>query len=156
MPEGPDCQFPKELVGFGPIPARIRGFVTFILALRTARTSMPWTPYGWPTGPPPRLRKSTVSFGLSDDIWGVRGRLSRLIWGIPEVPARIQRYMFLVASKSQPGQVCAAGCPNPYEFLGFGGMHVTKPYKSIWFGDIHGPKPYIFIGIRASACPKLR
>ncbi len=24
--EGPDCHFPKELVGVGPIPARIRGF----------------------------------------------------------------------------------------------------------------------------------
>jgi hypothetical protein len=24
--EGPDCHFPKEIVGFGPIPARILGF----------------------------------------------------------------------------------------------------------------------------------
>ncbi len=28
--EGPDCHFPKEVVGFGPIPARIRGFLIFI------------------------------------------------------------------------------------------------------------------------------
>ena len=28
---------------------------------------------------------------------------------------------------------------NPYEFIGFGAMDVTKPYKSIWFGDSHGP-----------------
>ncbi len=36
--EGPDCNFPKEIVGFGPIPARIRGFVILMLALSTART----------------------------------------------------------------------------------------------------------------------
>jgi hypothetical protein len=35
--EGQDYHFPKEIVGFGPIPARIRGFVIFILALSTAR-----------------------------------------------------------------------------------------------------------------------
>ncbi len=35
--EGPDCHFPKEIVGFGPIPARILGFLIFILALSTAR-----------------------------------------------------------------------------------------------------------------------
>ncbi len=34
--EGPDCHFPVEIVGFGPIPARIRGFLIFILALSTA------------------------------------------------------------------------------------------------------------------------
>ena len=37
--EGPDCHFPKEIVGFGPIPARIRGephLVIFILALSAA------------------------------------------------------------------------------------------------------------------------
>ena len=37
--EGPDCHFPKEIVGFGPIPARILGFSIFILALSTATTS---------------------------------------------------------------------------------------------------------------------
>ncbi len=26
---------------------------------------LPWTPQGWPTGPPPRLRKSTISRGCS-------------------------------------------------------------------------------------------
>ncbi len=31
--EGPDCHFPKEIVGLGPIPARILGFLIFILAL---------------------------------------------------------------------------------------------------------------------------
>ncbi len=36
--EGPDCHFPKEIVGFGPIPARILGFLIFILALSTARS----------------------------------------------------------------------------------------------------------------------
>ncbi len=35
--EGPDCHFPKEIVGVGPIPARIRGFLIFILALSTDR-----------------------------------------------------------------------------------------------------------------------
>ncbi len=35
--EGPDCHSPKEIVGFGPIPARIRGFKTFMSALSTAR-----------------------------------------------------------------------------------------------------------------------
>jgi hypothetical protein len=30
--EGPDCHFPKEIVGFGPIPAQILGFLIFILA----------------------------------------------------------------------------------------------------------------------------
>ncbi len=27
--EGPDCHFPGEICGFGPIPARIRGKLTF-------------------------------------------------------------------------------------------------------------------------------
>ncbi len=36
--------------------------------------------------------------------------------------------------------------PNPYKFIGFGGIHGPKPYKFIWFGDIHSPKPYKFIG----------
>ena len=31
--EGPDCHCPEEIVGFGPIPARIRGFLISILAL---------------------------------------------------------------------------------------------------------------------------
>jgi hypothetical protein len=35
--EGPDCHVLKEIVGFGPIPARILGFLSFILALSTAR-----------------------------------------------------------------------------------------------------------------------
>ncbi len=35
--EGLDCHFPEEIVGAGPIPARIRGFFIFILALSTAR-----------------------------------------------------------------------------------------------------------------------
>ena len=35
--EGRDYHFPKEVVGFGPIPARIRKFLIFILALSTAR-----------------------------------------------------------------------------------------------------------------------
>ncbi len=25
LPGGPDCHLPKEIIGFGPIPARIRG-----------------------------------------------------------------------------------------------------------------------------------
>ncbi len=37
--EGADCHSPKEIVGFGPIPARIQGFLIFILALSTARLS---------------------------------------------------------------------------------------------------------------------
>ncbi len=41
--EGPDCHVPKEIVGFGPIPARIRGFLIFILALITARRNWPRT-----------------------------------------------------------------------------------------------------------------
>ncbi len=35
--EGPDCHFPKDLIAFGPIPARIRKFLIFILALSTPR-----------------------------------------------------------------------------------------------------------------------
>jgi hypothetical protein len=35
---GPDCHFPKDIVGFGSIPARIRTFLIFILALSAART----------------------------------------------------------------------------------------------------------------------
>ncbi len=35
--EGPDWHFPQGIVGFGPIPARILGFLIFILALSTAR-----------------------------------------------------------------------------------------------------------------------
>ncbi len=35
--KGPDCNFPEGIVGFGPIPARIRGFLIFILAVSTAR-----------------------------------------------------------------------------------------------------------------------
>ena len=31
--EGPDCHSPKEIVGLGPIPARILGFLVLILAL---------------------------------------------------------------------------------------------------------------------------
>ncbi len=34
---------------------------------------------------------------------------------------------------------------EPYKFIGFGAMEVTKPYKFIWFGDIDGTKPYEFI-----------
>ncbi len=30
--EGPHCNFPKEIVGFGTIPARILGFFILILA----------------------------------------------------------------------------------------------------------------------------
>ncbi len=37
---------------------------------------------------------------------------------------------------------------QPYEFIGFGAMDVTKPYQFIWFGDLHGAKPYEFIGFR--------
>ncbi len=35
--EGPDCHFPKEIAGFGAIPARFRKILIFILALSTAR-----------------------------------------------------------------------------------------------------------------------
>ena len=35
--EGLDCHFPKAIVGFGPIPARILEFLIFILALSTDR-----------------------------------------------------------------------------------------------------------------------
>ena len=35
--EGPDCHYPKAIVGFGPIPARIRKLLIFILALSTPR-----------------------------------------------------------------------------------------------------------------------
>ncbi len=35
--EGPDCHFPKEIVGVGPTPARIRKCLILILALSTAR-----------------------------------------------------------------------------------------------------------------------
>ncbi len=28
--DGPDCHFPKEIVGVGPIPARIRGETFFL------------------------------------------------------------------------------------------------------------------------------
>ncbi len=37
---------------------------------------------------------------------------------------------------------------NPYEFIGFGAMDVTKPYKFIRVGDIHGPEAYEFIWFR--------
>ncbi len=36
---GSDCHFPKEIIVVGPIPARIRGYSIFILALSTARSS---------------------------------------------------------------------------------------------------------------------
>jgi hypothetical protein len=36
--DGPDCHVPTEIVGVGPIPARIRGFFVLILA---ARSSLP-------------------------------------------------------------------------------------------------------------------
>ena len=39
--EGPDCHSPKEILGFGPIPARILKFLIFILALSTARVGGP-------------------------------------------------------------------------------------------------------------------
>ncbi len=32
--EGPDCHFPKEIVGVGPIPARIRGFCNLHVGLK--------------------------------------------------------------------------------------------------------------------------
>ncbi len=35
--EGPDCHFPKEIIGFGPIPTRIHNKLIFILALSTPR-----------------------------------------------------------------------------------------------------------------------
>ncbi len=38
--EGRDYHFPKAIVGFGPIPARIRGFLILILALSTARLDL--------------------------------------------------------------------------------------------------------------------
>jgi hypothetical protein len=38
--------------------------------------------------------------------------------------------------------------PEPYEFIGFGAMDVTKPSKFTWFGDLHGLKAYKFIGLR--------
>ena len=34
------CHVPQEIVGFGPIPARFRGFLIFILALSTAKSSL--------------------------------------------------------------------------------------------------------------------
>ncbi len=34
--KGPDFHFPKEIIGLGPIPARIRGFFICTLALSTA------------------------------------------------------------------------------------------------------------------------
>ncbi len=36
--EGPDCHLPKEIAGFGPIPARILKFLIFIVALSPARS----------------------------------------------------------------------------------------------------------------------
>ncbi len=36
--EGPDCHVLKEIVGLGPTPARILGFLIFVLALSTARS----------------------------------------------------------------------------------------------------------------------
>ncbi len=36
--EGPDCHFPKELGGFGPIPARIRGVICFNFYFRPKRS----------------------------------------------------------------------------------------------------------------------
>ena len=36
--EGPDCHFPKDIAGFGPIPARFRIFLILFLALGTARS----------------------------------------------------------------------------------------------------------------------
>ncbi len=37
---------------------------------------------------------------------------------------------------------------EPYEFIGFGAMDVTKPDTFVWFGDIHGLKPYKSIRFR--------
>jgi hypothetical protein len=50
--DGPDCHFPKAIVGFGPIPARIRIFLIFILPLSSARMhfrSHFGSSRGWPT-----------------------------------------------------------------------------------------------------------
>ena len=44
--EGPDCNVPKEIVGFGPIPARILGFCISSLALSTALLGPDWRPIG--------------------------------------------------------------------------------------------------------------
>ncbi len=53
------------------------------------------------TRSPTTASKINDFLGLFDDIWGVRGRLSRPIWVIPGVRAGIQKYIFK-ASKSQP------------------------------------------------------
>ncbi len=37
---------------------------------------------------------------------------------------------------------------QPYEFIGFGAMDVTKLHIYMWFGEIHGPNPYEFIWFR--------
>ncbi len=37
---------------------------------------------------------------------------------------------------------------EPYKFIRFGTINVTKPYESICFADIHGPTPYKVIGVR--------
>ncbi len=39
---------------------------------------------------------------------------------------------------------------EPYAFMVFGVIVVTKPYEFIWFGDIHGPNPYEFTRSRAT------
>ncbi len=39
-----------------------------------------------------------------------------------------------------------AKAAEPYKFIGFGSIDITKPYKFIWFGDIDAPKPCEFIG----------
>ena len=36
--------------------------------------------------------------------------------------------------------------PEPYKFIGLGGIYGPKPYKFIGSGGIYGPKPYKFIG----------
>ena len=38
---------------------------------------------------------------------------------------------------------------QPYEFIGFGAMAVTKPYEFIGFGAMAVTKPYEFIGFGA-------
>ncbi len=69
--EGPDCHFPKEIVGFGPIPARNPGSFNFYFGLKHSSVFA-------------GLRKSTISSDIPTIYGGAGAPISGRFWGFPE------------------------------------------------------------------------
>ena len=118
--------------------------VFYIENERFALDTLRW----WPTGPPPRLRKSTISWGCY--IWWVWGRLSRPIWGIPGVRAGT-KYIF---NTPRPPGLGGCGPPNPSNWRGgLGGR--SPPSRG---NAMEGPSsraPVSASGMRLRVCPHL-